>query len=209
MIFRFQHKTPPPTTVVSNNSNSNARIGIDTFRHFVVSPPAPAPQPQPQPKSSTPTSPSEEPPLWGKSTWFLFHTLAQKVSEERFPEIRLELLNIIHMICINLPCPKCTEHAKKFWKGVNFNTIQTKEDLIRLLFDFHNMVNARKHVELFKYEELDKYNTAITKNIIYNFFYHFTKKTKNIRYLAEELHRERISIEIQKWLKNNIDSFAD
>ena len=37
---------------------------------------------------------------WGPSTWFLFHTLAEKIKDDKFPEMKLELLSIIRQICM-------------------------------------------------------------------------------------------------------------
>ena len=80
---------------------------------------------------------------WGEPTWFLLHTLSVKVKESEFKNIRVELLNQIYAICTNLPCPDCANHAKNYLDGINFNTIQTKEDLKMLLYTFHNNVNKR------------------------------------------------------------------
>ena len=66
---------------------------------------------------------------WGQPTWFFFHTLAEKIFEDRFPEIRQPLLDLIYSICVNLPCPDCANHAKTYLDGINFHTIQTKNDL--------------------------------------------------------------------------------
>lgn len=146
---------------------------------------------------------------WGEPTWFLFHTLAEKVIETHFLEIRAGLLDVIYSICLNLPCPKCAEHAKSHLNGINFNTIRTKEDLKMLLFDFHNLVNSRKKYSIFKYEDLKKYELAITKNIIYNFLTEYNKKNKNIRYLADDLHREKITSSLKKWFSSNLNHFNE
>ena len=82
--------------------------------------------------------------LWGEPTWFLFHTLAEKIKEEEFLNLRFELLGYIKKICGNLPCPTCAQHATKYLNGVNFNTIQTKKDLQFMLFSFHNDINKKK-----------------------------------------------------------------
>ena len=60
---------------------------------------------------------------WGPPTWFLFHTLAHKIKDEHFSKIKTELLNNIIIICMNLPCPKCSEHATQYMKKINVNTI--------------------------------------------------------------------------------------
>ena len=44
---------------------------------------------------------------WGPCTWYLFHTLAEKVKEESFPLIKESLISLIIRICSNLPCPEC------------------------------------------------------------------------------------------------------
>jgi hypothetical protein len=147
--------------------------------------------------------------LWGKPTWFMFHTLAEKVLDTTFLQVREGLLDTVYSICVNLPCPKCAEHAKAHLNAINFNTIRTKEDFKMLFFDFHNYVNSRKKYEIFKYEDLTQYERAITSNIIFNFLVAFTQKSKNIRFIADDLHRERVSISLKNWFKNNIQYFAE
>jgi hypothetical protein len=146
--------------------------------------------------------------LWGPPIWFMLHTVAHKVFDENFQEIRVELLNIIYVIVTNLPCPICSDHAKEHLKSINFNTIQTKEDLKYFLFDFHNLVNTRKKYPLFTYDELNtKYSTAITKNILQNFMVQFTKKSGNIRLISEDLFRKRMTSNIMTFFEKNINYF--
>ena len=71
----------------------------------------------------------EEEIKWGKPTWQFFHMLAHKIKPEYFKQVRIELLNTIYSICSTLPCPVCSEHAKQYMNSINFNNIQTKEDL--------------------------------------------------------------------------------
>jgi hypothetical protein len=148
---------------------------------------------------------------WGEPTWLFFHTLAEKVNDERFPEIRSGLLNIIQLICYNLPCPDCAIHAKKFLENIRFtSTITSKEELKTLLFDFHNSVNIRKNLPIFTREELDiKYKTAITRNIIYNFIKIFDKKNKIMKLIADDLQRQYITTKIKTWLNENIGYFLN
>ena len=193
-------KYPPQPVNITQTKQSQPNRVFRPFTFDYVTSLIPSPtlsiSPQPIVISSKDPPKNENVMTWGKPTWFLFHTLAEKVIESRFLEIRASLLDSIYSICLNLPCPKCAEHAKSHLNAINFNTIRTKEDLIMLLFDFHNNVNSRKGYSIFKYEDLVKYKNAITKNIIYNFLIEYNKKSKNIRYLADDLHREsRIFIE--------------
>jgi hypothetical protein len=145
---------------------------------------------------------------WGEPTWFLFHTLSYKIKDEYFVIIREELLNIIYTICYNLPCPDCANHASDYLKSINFNSIQTKEQLKKMLFIFHNVVNTRKGYELFPYENFDdKYSKANTINIIQNFMVYFKNKHSSIHMIANDLHRNRIANSLMEWFKNNIKYF--
>ena len=100
-------------------------------------------------QTPAPTQPAiSTPPVipkvkWGEPTWFLLHTLSVKIKDSEFGRVRQDLLNKIYAICTNLPCPTCSQHAKTYLDGINFNSIQTKEDLIKMLFVFHNSVNQR------------------------------------------------------------------
>jgi len=146
---------------------------------------------------------------WGKPTWFLFHTLAEKVKDDVFPLIRKSLLEIIYSICCNLPCPDCANHAKVYLDGINFNTIQTKEDLKNMLFVFHNTVNKKKGFPIFTREELDsQYSMAITVNIINNFFVYYLIKNNVPKMIAQDMFRRRIIQNAKDWLNKNMTNFA-
>ena len=147
---------------------------------------------------------------WGEPTWFFFHTLAEKIKPDKFLKIKRDLVNIIIMICNNLPCPVCSEHATAFMRRVNFNTINTAQDLKMLFFKFHNEVNVRKGYTLFTEEELnEKYPTAITNNVFANFIQVFERKSMSMKLMADSLHRARVMEVIKKWLTNNRQHFMD
>lgn len=145
---------------------------------------------------------------WGEPTWFLLHTMAEKIPEETFQERKDDILNVIYTICTNLPCQFCSDHAKEYLsKQVNFRSgaIRTRENLKEVLFQFHNFVNRRKDYPIFSREELDvKYSRANMKNIVYNFFINFQERSKNPKTLSNELYRSRIILQLKEWFKANI-----
>jgi len=146
--------------------------------------------------------------IWGPSIWYLFHTLAEKIKPESFPYIHKELLNNIYSISTHLPCPVCSEHAKEYLNGINFNTITNKEELKNMLFTFHNLVNQRKGYPQFTIQELnEKYSNANTVNIIQNFMIHFKDKHRSPKLMADDLQRSRIAIVLQDWFRKNIGAF--
>ena len=145
---------------------------------------------------------------WGEPTWYLFHTLSVKIKDAEFARIRTELLNNIYTICVNLPCPDCANHAKMYLDNVNFNAIQTKDDLKRLMHEFHNSVNKRKGYPYFPYDQIDeKYSLAVTNNIIVTFMYYFSDRNRSIKLLATDLHRSRLCIALKEWFNKNIQCF--
>lgn len=207
-LFFSLNKLPANNpNIISTNSITLQKTSV--FRQFPRNKIPPSVTPSLNIPSSPQSNKDENVMTWGKPTWFLFHTLAEKVIESRFLEIRTGLLDIVYSICLNLPCPKCAEHAKSHLNAINFNKIRTKEDFKMLFFDFHNYVNSNKGYPIYKYEDLTKYETAITKNIIHNFFIEYNKKSRNIKYLTDDLYRERLASSLKKWFSANINYFAE
>ena len=167
----------------------------------VATPPYVAPTRRFAPESPEPEAAKN---IWGGPTWYLFHTLAHKVDEVQFGVVRAEMLMIIYNIACNLPCPYCADHARKHLDTINFQAIQTNDQLKRMLYEFHNKVNQRKGYPAFPYEQLDAtYGQAITVNMIQNFMAVFTKKTHNMRLLADDLKRRHIHIKLRTWFQQN------
>lgn len=146
--------------------------------------------------------------LWGEPTWLFLHTIAHKVKDESFYLIKVELLNIIYSICSNLPCPMCASHAREHLNSINFNSIQTKEQLKLMLFHFHNLVNIKKNLPQFLLEDLDdKYSKANFKNIINYFIKYYTNTTGIIKMISEDFYRKRLTNNTIMWLNTNFIYF--
>jgi hypothetical protein len=142
--------------------------------------------------------------LWGPPFWFFFHTLAEKIKPELFYQNRHALLGIVRDICHNLPCPTCASHATQYLNNINFNAIQTRDEFIMMLYEFHNSVNKRKNFPIFPYSELQpKYEKAIFVNIV-NYFMHFYKMEHHVvRLMTEDMYRRRSAKSILDWLHAN------
>ncbi len=161
-----------------------------------------------QPKHEELIDPKKKPMKWGEPTWFLFHTLAEKIKPEYYPDVHKELLNLIYTICSNLPCPSCAKHATQYLNAVNFNAITTKDSLRLLLHRFHNDVNRRKGFGEFTIDQLTpKYSVANTVNIIHNFMPHFEDRAGSVRLIADNLHRSRVALQLRAWFNKNIGFF--
>lgn len=145
---------------------------------------------------------------WGKPVWYFLHSMAEKVKTEEFHNVRNEMLEIIYLICTNLPCPYCSHHAKNYLDNINFKNITSKNDLKHILYMFHNNVNKEKGYELFDNNNLDPlYSKAHFLNITNNFLYHFNEKYSNTKLINGQVFRSTISKRITNWIKNNINKF--
>lgn len=146
---------------------------------------------------------------WGRPTWRFFHILAHKIKPEHFKQVRKDMLDTIYSICCTLPCPVCSEHAKQYMNAINFNTIQTKEDLKDMLFNFHNAVNVRKNYAPFAREELDAtYNEFNTIAVAREFMFYYKDRQRSIKLVADDMMRTKIAVNVQNWF-NSVHQFMD
>ena len=144
---------------------------------------------------------------WGKATWFLFHSLAEKVKEERFLEVKKELCNNVYRICNCLPCEICRKHAIEYMRNINFDNIKTKTDFKKMLFNFHNVVNKNKNYHIFKYEDLDeKYSKSNLSKLINNFFYYMSI-SRNKTSPSSDMQNSMIINGFRSWINSNISYF--
>ena len=137
---------------------------------------------------------------WGNATWFLFHTLAEKIDETYFTDNKTEFFHIIGLICKNLPCPDCAEDAVIVLQGARINNIQTKEHLKEFFFQFHNRVNTKLKKPIFNNDELIKYKSAISVKIMQHFLQHFFTRVYNEKMLMQSYSANKIKGPIEKYL---------
>lgn len=145
---------------------------------------------------------------WGKITWTFFHTLAEKVDEDKFLEVKKNLIDIIFGICKNLPCPICANSATSILKQAYLNNIKTKQHFIEFLRQFHNIVNIKLSKPQFSRENLQNLYSKNNMNIVSDRFINiFKSKIFNINLITHSMHKDIYIKELIKNLnsiKNNI-----
>ena len=143
---------------------------------------------------------------WGPPIWMLFHTLAEKIKEDKFSEIGPQVFYMIKRVCTTLPCPECSMHATTFLSRIDFSGIKTKTDFKHILYIFHNAVNKRKNKPLFNVLDIANYATS---NLIlaFNNFVSVYNTRGNMKLLAESFQRKLIMREFRKWFMLNIQHF--
>lgn len=146
------------------------------------------------------------PGKWGPMIWTFFHALAEKIKEEHFNIEGRQLISFMIRICGILPCPECSQHATTFWKQVNVRRIRHKEDLMNILFIFHNIVNKRKNKQPFNKDNLSIYKQS---NIIntYNNFVAVYQTKGNMKLIGDTFQRTLVLRDLKKWMINNHKCF--
>ena len=145
--------------------------------------------------------------LWGRSTWILLHTLAEKVKEEHFLQIRNELFGMFLNLFANLPCPDCKQHALQFWRNVSMQKIMTKQQLIDVLWVFHNSVNSRTRHKQYKKTDLYAYKILKLYDVFKIFIKHFNTRG-NEKLMADEEQRKRFLNSFIDWFKRKAGYFV-
>lgn len=100
----------------------------------------------------------------------MMHTLAQKLRPEH-AYIVPNLLQQFENVCRNLPCPDCAEHASRMFATANIRAVVDKDNLIRFLYELHDVVNRRLGKQCPTMDECGElYTRAHTVVILKHFF---------------------------------------
>ncbi len=143
---------------------------------------------------------------WGNNIWYLFHTIAHKIKEIEFSNVKNDLVYLINIISSNLPCPECSADAAAILNKVNYNTINSKEDFKKFLFNFHNHVNKKLNKPIFEYENLDKkYENANIKALYNNFNIIFSSNSNVPQLMSASFHRQQNMPKINFVLNSLLD----
>tara|TARA_Y100000389_G_C17464904_1_gene524651 strand:- start:1163 stop:1762 length:600 start_codon:yes stop_codon:yes gene_type:complete len=191
---------------ITNSQNNNRQLKLMKFTYN-------HPQPNIIINNSTPITikkkDSDKPDMsWGKPYWYFFHTLAEKIKEDKFDEYKKDLIDIIIKLCHNLPCPECSRHASEYLKKNDFRKINTKYELKLMLYTFHNTINKRKGYKEFTLDELNtKYSSANTKEVIVNFMKYCPYR--NGKLSMNEIDKTNIANLTREWIRENINIFLD
>jgi hypothetical protein len=140
---------------------------------------------------------------WGYITWTFFHTLAAKIPDDRYNDLKADVLAFIKMICAVLPCPNCSQHATAYLNKIQLKHVATKAMLVNMLYGFHNEVNASKHVKPFPQADLERYASLNLPYLYAVFMQEFFKATNNPRLLMDSMARTRIKTQFAAWMQGS------
>jgi len=145
---------------------------------------------------------------WGNASWYLFHTLAEKLRPEYSTE-SATLLSMIINLCSHLPCDDCSTHAINTLRNANTNRVRDKESLKKFLWEFHNIVNKRLRKRQFNYVDCSKkYKYARTNNIIAYFNRSFINATRTNKLVLGAHNRNQTKNSFLNYLHRNLYKFS-
>ena len=139
--------------------------------------------------------------IWGKYTWYFFHTMAEKIKEEEFYNNRELLFAILKQVCGVLPCPTCRAHAVQSLKTVRWDQINTKNDFKKFIFRFHNKINTRKRIKPETVAALEKFKSANFNGIITAFSKAFNTKVPQL--MSEQMNRRMVVNDVLNKIRSN------
>ena len=137
---------------------------------------------------------------WGNAVWLLFHTLGEKLDENYIKGNNEALRTLILLICRNLPCPDCANHAIETLKKANIQNIKCKEDLKSFFWTFHNIVNQKLGKPTLDYSYLNLYKRAVCYNVIQNFKNNFYNRPYNDKLLIDSFQLQGVKRQIDSQL---------
>ena len=83
-----------------------------------------------------------------------------------------------------------------------------KEDFQKVLWSFHNIVNKRRRVQQFSFEDCQKlYKNAKLNNILENFYIIWSKNFRVMKLMGDTFKRDRCIEHVKKWIYTNKDHF--
>lgn len=120
---------------------------------------------------------------WGPDIWKYIHTYTVLVNDQEFRKHKKEILHHLVTVATNLPCPICTEHAKKYLANNKLRVVTDKQSLIKLFFEFHNNVNTQKKKQLQTIDILHSYTNNNIHECAIKYLDTWLKSSSN-RYLG-------------------------
>lgn len=138
---------------------------------------------------------------WGNTIWYLFHGLIHNLDDNKFNEFKEDFLYIFKTISNNLPCPDCSKDAKEVISKTNFNIINSKIEMEKYIFNFHNHVNKKLKKKEFEFYQLEMYKKINIDAVINNFIIIFSKKSNVPELMATTFIRQNVIPNIIKKLQ--------
>ena len=139
--------------------------------------------------------------IWGKYTWIFFHTLVEKIKDDKFNQYKNMICGMIANLCSCLPCPTCKEHAMEALKRKNIFAVRSKQELKLFIYQFHNTVSCRKGMPTPDLRILEQYKHSNLRRATQSFAQHFSTNTPGL--MTQQMKRRAVVAQTLKTLHQN------
>ena len=148
---------------------------------------------------------------WGNTTWAFLHTFVEKLNPRVCESNADIILQLIIKICTNLPCPDCSNHAKRFFNKVDLRQINTHDRFKYMLWMFHNSVNRRLGYPVQSQQIVNKYKTYSMSTALIDFIMYYAERYNTHIELGHgnnDKTRIRITNDVIDWTKRYWNAFS-
>lgn len=98
--------------------------------------------------------------VWGPKLWEIMHTFSFSYPINPNLQHKQSAYNFYSSISLLIPCENCSSHCKEYIYN-NQPKVNSKEELILWVFNFHNEVNKRLNKPIYKLSDLyNKYEKS-------------------------------------------------
>jgi len=139
---------------------------------------------------------------WGRDVWVFLHTIVSKLRSEHFDDHHKTIIDYIFKICSVLPCPECTKHSMEFLQTVHFKNVKSCEDIIEIIYVFHNQVNKNTHKKEFPVESLSVYKNMDMNRVFVSFSNTYNKRVPPLL-MGQSSRRRKLTNELKEYLEKN------
>lgn len=99
--------------------------------------------------------------VWGPKLWEVMHTFSFSYPSSPSNIEKTAAHNFYTSLGVLIPCKNCSQHCLQYVKHYP-PKINSRDELVMWVFDFHNEVNKRLNKRIYTFEELqEKYNDNV------------------------------------------------
>ena len=141
---------------------------------------------------------------WGTPTWYFFHTLIEKIVDDKYPIIYSEFNSIFSSIIYSLPCPICKNHSIEYLNKNPIHKIKSKNEMKIYIFNFHNWVNRKLNKKQQNFQILEFYSKLDIRKV-HRYFMNEFFKTNPLKKQFFLWQNQYLESKINKFLNKNIN----
>lgn len=148
---------------------------------------------------------------WGNTTWAFLHTFAEKMNPHFYEANVNNILNLVRRICVNLPCPECSDHARSFFNNIYIDSIAKHGQFKAMLWGFHNSVNSRLGKVVESTQIMNKYQKYNMTEALLDFKRYYAVRFNTHIELGpgnNDVKRIRITNITIGWMRHNWSVFS-